>query len=326
MRIGAVCTSDRIPDVHHHLSRSTFRIRPDIVRTTIASPYRAVRPRRSGNSLSFRRRPVPLYRHGTHEISHINRQLTILTRTGSRHRKGHRTPCGKHPALCNPTRLALRVGRDGSPETRRLTALHHVHDRRFWIPSCDSAGSPRGRVRLYTMRPKLLCKILTPPLKIVVTWIQPTPVRSPHLHTQMHMRMGLIVVRCKDIRASVAKLERRKITRRIAHGLPVRSRRHRQKDIEYFAVSAGVRYPPSAELPGFHEVAQRIYAGKSVAGLIFQFDLAVTRDVTKMPTYGSYSLGTRRLVGDLDHHLRRTLQRSGELAAHARGFVPDGRS
>ena len=125
------------------------------------------------------------------------------------------------------------------------------------IPLYDAAGSPTGGVRVNTMRPKLLGEVLTPPLKIPVSWIQSTPVRSPQLHNQMHMRMSLIIACCKDVCASIAKLECRKITRRIADGLPVRSRRHR-KDIEYFAARAGVRYPPSAELPGFREVAQRI--------------------------------------------------------------------
>jgi hypothetical protein len=135
------------------------------------------------------------------------------------------------------------------------------------------------------------------------------------------MRMGLVVMCCKHIRASIPKLERRKIARSIAHGLPVRARRHGKQDIEYLTTMTRLRYSPPAELPGSREIAHGFGTGNPVPVLVFQFNLPFARDITQMPAHRAHTLGARCLVGDLDHHLRRAPERPGQLVAHALAFV-----
>ncbi|KVB75733.1 hypothetical protein WI64_19365 [Burkholderia cepacia] len=184
-----------------------------------------------------------------------------------------------------------------------------------------AARTPRRCIRLDSILPQFLRKALAPSLQILVPRIQAAPVRAADLDAQMNMRMRFVFVRGENVCAPVAELTRREIARRIAHGFSIRSGRHRQQDIESFTPRTGLRDTPSAQFPGLHEIAQRILAFNTVSVLIFQFDPAITRDIAQMSTYGSQPLRTRRLVGDLDHDLRCTPERSGDSSAHESGRV-----
>ncbi|KVA55919.1 hypothetical protein WI61_15845 [Burkholderia cepacia] len=179
-----------------------------------------------------------------------------------------------------------------------------------------AARTPRRRIRLDSILPQFLRKALAPSLQILVPWIQAAPVRATYLDAQMNMRMRFVFVRGENVRTPVAELKCREITRRIAHGFSIRSGRHRQQDIESFTPRTGLRDSPAAQLPGLHEIAQRILAFNAVAVLIFQFDSAVTGYIAQMPTYRAHALRTPRLVGDLDHDLRGTPERAGDPSAH----------
>ncbi|KVE85463.1 hypothetical protein WI99_16465 [Burkholderia cepacia] len=147
------------------------------------------------------------------------------------------------------------------------------------------------------------------------------PIRTPYLHAQMHMRMCFVIVHGESVCPAVTELKCREISRRITHCFPIRSRWHRQQDVESLAPLAGLGDTPPAELPGLRKVPYRILAFDAVTVLILQFDPAVTRDIAQMSTYGSHALRTRRLVGDLDHHFRRAPERARDLRAHATGSI-----
>ncbi|KVF64813.1 hypothetical protein WJ15_10820 [Burkholderia cepacia] len=181
--------------------------------------------------------------------------------------------------------------------------------------------TPRRRIRLDTMLTQFLRKTLTPSLKILMAGIQAIAVRTTHLYAQMHMRMCFVIVYGKNVRPAVTELEHREISRRIAHGLPIRSRWHRQQDVESLAARAGLGDAPPSELPGLREIAQPILAVNPVTILILQFDPAVTRDISQVSTYGSHALRARSLVGNLDHDFRGAPERAGDLRAHASGSV-----
>src|SRR5476649_1432294 len=109
------------------------------------------------------------------------------------------------------------------------------------------------------------------------------------------MRMGLVIVGCKHISATITELECRKIACSIAHGLPVRARRHGKQDIKCLTTMTLLWYSPSAELPSSREIAQSFGTGNPVPVLVFQFDPSIARDITQMPAYRTHTLGARRL-------------------------------
>uniref|UniRef100_A0A071M5U9 Uncharacterized protein n=1 Tax=Burkholderia cenocepacia TaxID=95486 RepID=A0A071M5U9_9BURK len=191
----------------------------------------------------------------------------------------------------------------------------------FRVALRHATHTPKRRIRLDTAFTQFLGKTLTPSLKILMAGIQAMAVRTTYLYAQMHMRMRFVIVRGENVCPAVTELNCREISCRIAHCFPIRSRWHRQQDVESLAALAGLGDAPPAELPGLHEIAHRILAFNTVTVLILQFDPPVTRDIAQMSAYRSHALRTRRLVGDLDHDFRGAPQRAGDLRAHASGSV-----
>ncbi|AKE02347.1 hypothetical protein XM57_04935 [Burkholderia cepacia] len=131
----------------------------------------------------------------------------------------------------------------------------------------------------------------------------------------MHMRVRLIGMARKHVTEIAPKLIRGQGTNRIVNCCSIGAGRHREYDIECFADGAVLRNTEASVLKLPLEIANIVATDELVSILVFEDDLAISRNVVEV---GSDSLHAPAPATDLDDNLRHLLCRRLQHLSNSR--------
>jgi hypothetical protein len=158
------------------------------------------------------------------------------------------------------------------------------------------------RLGLDAPAPELLGEGLAPALQVRFPRIEALPVPALRTHTQVDVRMGLVIVQHHDP-AVIAEFGLRELACRALHGQGVHTARHREHDVERLAPVARLADVRATVLPLPEQVAQRLLSFADVAAVVLERQPAALGDVAEVRGNGCHAPPSSR---DLDHDLRGT--------------------